>query len=250
MLPRLLSLGLLTAGLVQADTFRDSSSQTDALDPHGTIRIDDTNGSIAIKTWDRPEVSIQVEKRASTEAYLKEIQVDIESSPHDLSIRTTFPRHLLSWLWNGSGNGSVHLVLMVPATVNLDEIALVNGGITIDGVRGSIAAHTVNGGLHVAGVRDNAHLSTVNGSIRTEVPVLGTDSHLHLSTINGSIVISLARDANAVVNASTINGGTSCELPIQLTEETRRHDLHGVIGAGGGSISATTVNGSVHFQTL
>jgi hypothetical protein len=59
MILRLLSLGLLTAGLLQAETFREVSAQTDAIDPHGTIRISDTNGSISIKTWDRPEVSIR-----------------------------------------------------------------------------------------------------------------------------------------------------------------------------------------------
>lgn len=249
MLTRLLSLGLLTAGLLQAETFREVSSQTDALDPQGSIRINDTNGSITIKTWDRPEVSIQVEKRASTEDYLKEIEVAIDASPHDLSIRTTFPHHLLSWLWNGGG-GSVNFTLLVPSTVNLHDITVVNGGVTIEGVGGSIEAHTVNGNVRVAGARGDTEVSTVNGSIRTEVTTLGAAGQLHLSTINGSIVALLAHDVNATVSASTVNGGTSCELPIRLTEESSRHGLHGILGAGGGSISASTVNGSVHLQSL
>jgi hypothetical protein len=250
MLPRLLSLGLLTAGLLRAETFREAYAQTDALDPHGTIRINDTNGSIEIKTWDRPEVSIQVEKRASTADYLQELEVAIDAGPHDLSIHTTFPHHLLSWLWNGGGGGSVNFILLVPATVNLNDITVVNGGITIEGVRGSIEAHTVNGNVRVAGAGGDTELSTVNGSIRSEVTTLGLASQLHFSTINGSIVALLAQGVNATVSASTVNGGTSCELPIRLTGESSRHGLHGVIGAGGGSISASTVNGSVHLQSL
>ena len=249
MISRLLTLGLLTAGLLHAETYRDVSSQTDPIDPQGRIQIDDTNGSISIKTWARPEVSIQVEKRASSEDYLKEIKVEINSDAHSLAIKTTFPHHPFSWLWNWGEGGSVHLVLMVPESVNLDDIVLVNGGITIEGVHGSVEVHTVNGALQVTGLRNGGKLSTVNGAIHAEVAALAPDGHLHLSTVNGAILVKLARDANASIDASTVNGGTSCELPIRLSEE-KHHGLHGVIGAGGGSISATTVNGGIHVESL
>jgi len=251
MIHRIALLGLLSAGLLHAETFRDAYAQTHPLDAHGMIRIDNTNGAIVIKTWDRPEVSVEVEKRASSEDYLKEIDVAIDSDPHSLSIKTRFPSHPLSWLRNWGGNqAEVHLVLMVPASVDLNDITLVNGSITIDGVHGAIDVHTINGGIHATGVGDHADLSTVNGTIHAEVTALGSSGHLHLSTINGSISVLLAKDAGATFRASTVNGSTSCEFPIRLTESSHRRGMNGVIGAGGGSIVATTVNGSVHLQSL
>jgi len=251
MIHRLALLGLLTAGLAHAETFRDATTQNHPLDPQGSIRIENTNGTITIKTWDRPEVAIEVEKRASSEDYLKEIEVAIDSDPQSLSIKTTFPHHPLSWLWNWGGNqGEVRFVLTVPKSANLESISLVNGAVTVDGVHGTVNLHTVNGAIHATDVRDRGEFSTVNGAIHAEVTALGAHGRLHFSTINGSVAILLAKDANANFSASTINGGTSCDLPIRLTEEGHWHGMHGVIGAGGGSISASTINGGIHLQSL
>jgi hypothetical protein len=250
MMLRLLSLGLLTAGLVQAETNLESYSETHPLDARGSVRIDDTNGSITIRTWARPEVSIQVEKRAGSEERLKEIQVEIESTPQALSVRTIFPHHFLGWLWNSGDGGQVRLVLTLPESVDLDHLTMVNGTITIEGVHGLVDARTVNGGIKATGLGDEADLSTVNGSIHAEAAALGSSGRLHLTTINGSIAVLLGKGANATFSATTINGGTSCELPIRLTEESHHHGMQGVIGSGGGSISATTVNGSVRLQAL
>ncbi len=250
MLLRLLSLGLMTAGLLRAENQLESYTETHPLDAHGQIRIDDTNGAISIRTWARPEVSLQVEKRASSEERLKEITVEVASDPQLLSIRTIFPHHFLGWLWNSGDGGSVRLVLTVPASVDLNRVSMVNGTITIEGVHGSVDAHAVNGSVKATGLGDNADLSTVNGSIHAEVSALGSGGHLHFSTVNGSIVVLLGKGTNATFSASTINGGTSCELPIRLTSESHRRGLQGVIGTGGGSIEASTVNGSVRLQAL
>ena len=40
------------------------------------------------------------------------------------------------------------------------------------------------------------------------------------------------------------------DLPIRLTEEGHWHGMHGVIGAGGGSISASAINGGIRLQAL
>jgi hypothetical protein len=250
MLLRLLSLSLMTTGLLQAESHLESYTETHPLEGHGQIRIDDTNGSISIRTWARPEVSIQVEKRAGSEERLKEIQVEIDAGPRDLSIRTIFPHHFLGWIWNSGDGGSVRLVLTVPESADLAHVTMVNGTITIDGVHGMVDARTVNGGIKATGLGDEADLSAVNGSIQAEAAALGPRGRLHLTTINGSIAIRLGRDANATFSASTINGGTSCEFPIRLTEESHRRGMQGVIGTGGGSISATTVNGSIRLQAL
>ena len=247
---RLLSLGLMTAGLLRAESHLESYTETHALDPHGQIRIDDTNGAISIRTWARPEVSLQVEKRASSEDRLKEIQVEVESDPKSLSIRTIFPHHFLGWFWNIGDAGSVRLVLSVPESVDLNRVSMVNGAITIEGVHGSIDAHAVNGSVKATGLGDDADLSTVNGSIHAEAAAPGAGGHLHFSTVNGSIAVLLGKGANATFSASTINGGTSCALPIRLTEERHRHGMQGVIGTGGASIEASTVNGSVRLEAL
>jgi hypothetical protein len=247
---RITLLGLLTAGLLRAETFTDSQSETHPLDPRGRIQIEDTNGSITIKTSDRPEVSIEVEKRASSEEYLSEIHVEIGSDPKAISVKTTFPSRVAGWLWGRSDYGEVRLTLTVPESAELTSVTLANGPITIDGVHGFIKASTVNGGIHVTGIRETVALTTVNGSIHAEVAALGPGGHLNFTTVNGSVAILLPKNAGATLSTATVNGRTSCDLPMQSVDTFWRHGLTGIIGAGGGSIRAVTVNGSVHLQSL
>src|SRR5580658_9197632 len=88
--PRLALLALITASFVRADTFTEPFSETHHLDPGGTVRIENTNGSISIKTWDRPEASITGEKSAGSQEELKHIVLEIVSEPGSLSIKTKF----------------------------------------------------------------------------------------------------------------------------------------------------------------
>ena len=111
-------------------------------------------------------------------------------------------------------------------------------------------ARTVNGALQVTGLESDAELTTVNGAIHLEVGALASGGHLHLTTINGAIAVRLPAGANATVDATTINGGVECALPIRLTDEGGRHSLHGIIGTGGASLSATTVNGGIRLDPI
>jgi DUF4097 and DUF4098 domain-containing protein YvlB len=251
MIPRIALIGLLTAGALQAESFSQTRSETHPFDPRGRVRIEDANGSISVKGWDRPEVSIQVEKKGSSEEYVNEIRVDIDASPQSLSIKTVYPHRYFGWLWGWHDHGQVRITVTAPVSAELERVATVNGAVTIDGIGGPIEAEAVNGGIHATGLRGTAKLTTVNGSIHAEVGALDPAARLNLETVNGSIVVLLPKDAGATVNASTINGRISCDLPVHSTETGFvLNKFTGVIGAGGGSIRATTVNGSVRLQAL
>jgi DUF4097 and DUF4098 domain-containing protein YvlB len=257
MLNRILLLGLLTAGLVRAEDVKDSYSETHPLDPRGDVKIENVNGAILIQTWERAEVSVQVEKIASSPDYLKAINVEITSDRDSLSVKTHLPKHefawhdLIDWSWIKGERGRVDLTLMVPSGVRLGKIVGVNGSITLEGTHGAVDATTVNGAIHATGLREGK-LTTVNGSVHASVDKFDADSHLTVSTVNGSVAILLPKDAGASVNVSTVNGQVSCDFPIKIEADKGffGHSLTGVIGPGGGSVKVSTVNGSVHLQSL
>jgi hypothetical protein len=255
MLHRLILLGLLTAGLVRAEEFKESIAETHPLPAQGSVRVENENGAITIRTWERAEVSVQADKSASSEEYLKAIHVDIESGPDSISVKATSPKHELSWrnlffwTWSLGESGSVRLTLMVPSAARLDRIAGVNGSITLEGTHGYADVTTVNGAIRATGLREGA-FKTVNGSIHAEVDHFDSAAHLTATTVNGSVAILLPKDVGANVHASTVNGGISCDFPIEADNGVFGHNLHGNIGPGGGSIRVTTVNGAVHLQSL
>ncbi len=220
------------------------------MDPGGRIRVDNVNGSIAIRTWDRPEVSVEVEKQASSPDYLKQIGVVIASDPHQLTVKATWPHRELgwiSWLWNSADEGEVHLTLTVPRSADLQGVSLVNGGISIDGLAGPVHANSVNGSIRATGLGGSASLSTVNGSVHAEFSAVAPGAHLSISTVNGSVDLQVPRDAGASVSASTVNGHIRCDLPMQFAESGLFNRLKGVIGSGGCPIDISTVNGPIHI---
>jgi hypothetical protein len=251
---RLVLIGLLTAGLVHAEDVKESHSETHPLDPRGSVQIENVNGAILIRAWDRSEVSVQVDKFGLNQDYLNAIRVEITSSPDSLSIKTHLPHHefawhdLIDWSWIKGEGGRVELTLMVPADARLKNIEGVNAGITLEGTHGPVDASTVNGAIHATGLREGK-LTTVNGSVHAAVEKFDADAHLAVSTVNGSVAIVLPNDVSANVNISTVNGHISCDLPIKVETGLLGHSFTGVIGPGGGSIKVSTVNGSVHLQS-
>jgi hypothetical protein len=57
------------------------------------------------------------------------------------------------------------------------------------------------------------------------------------------------RTAGATIAASTVNGGVSCDFPIQI-KSSGRNSLRGTIADGGTTIKATSVNGAIHLGSL
>lgn len=247
----LMILGLLAAGAVHADTFKAAFDETHPFDPQGEVRLANVNGSVAIHTWDRAEVRIEGEKRASSPEDLKDLEVSIEVTANALVIKTTYPSHAFgwfSWLWH-QHQEEVHFTLTVPATARIADIGTVNAGITIEGVRGAVKASTVNGNIQATGLQDDTAFSTVNGAIRAEFGTLNSKRHLKFTTVNGSVTVALPKTAGATIAASTVNGGVSCDFPVQLTHSGRNR-LDGTIGDGDASLKATTVNGGIHLESL
>jgi len=251
----LLCLGLLATALVHAATFTTTSSETHPLSRNGKVRIQNANGSISIRTWDRAEVSIQVEKVGSSEEFLEAIDVEITSEPDSISITTSKPKSewdwhdLLDWNWGRDRQGQVRLTLMVPAMAQLDRIALVNGSIALEETHGLVNVSTVNGSIRATGLHEGA-LKTVNGSIQAGVDQLATTTQLTVATVNGSVTIRLPKAVGASVNLATINGGISCNLPLETETDVSRTRLIGVLGSGDGSIRVKCINGGVRLESL
>ena len=121
-------------------------------------------------------------------------------------------------------------VVRVPRTAKV-KVENVNGRVEVDGVTAEVAASTTNGSVEVSGARGG-------GRIRRERDGVGgagarrPSGPKSTSTTNGSVRLTLPPDANAEIDARTVNGGIGCDF--DLADETRaRRRLEGRIGSGG-----------------
>src|SRR5262245_32575381 len=93
--------------------------QTYPLAANGRIELDNINGPVQIKVWDRTEVKLDAIKRAESKHALEEVQIKIRPGQDSLSIRTEYPRHNNTGTRNNPG--SVDYRLTVPRNVRLDD---------------------------------------------------------------------------------------------------------------------------------
>jgi hypothetical protein len=240
-------LGLASAGLLRAETYREAFNETRPLSPGGRVEVANTNGAVTIRTWDRNEVQITGEKEAGDPETLKQPHVEIEATPD--SVRVEAKEDLQGWrsLFHWNRHESVRFILTVPAGARLDAVHTVNGAIDIAGVTGPVRASSVNGSVRATGLAGAAHISTVNGSVHAEFAAVANRDPLSFSTVNGAITVMLPRSAAVEARTSTVNGRVACDFPYSSRSDDRRpeDDRDRFV-----DLTAHTVNGAITVQAI
>jgi hypothetical protein len=200
------------------------------------------NGSIRVHGWTgadiRVKACIQAAARTDGEAQALASQVAIAEGPG--MVRASGPSsHDRSW-W------SVSYEVWVPNAANV-KMEANNGSIGVDQVRGQIRFHTQNGSVRLNDVGGDVEGATTNGSVTVELAGAGwSGSGMHVETTNGSVRLSLPENFSARLEVSTVNGRVHTDFPVTVSGEIQKN-MSFVLGSGGPTIEARTVNGSVHI---
>jgi DUF4097 and DUF4098 domain-containing protein YvlB len=93
------------------------------------------------------------------------------------------------------------------------------------------------------------HAETSNGPIELTLPS-DFDAELHAHTSNGGITLHLPSDINAHVAAHTSNSSITCEFEVRTQGTIGKHQLDGLIGAGGPLFDLSTSNGGIRLLKM
>ncbi len=230
----------LTAAVASAKV-SDKFTQTYPLDANGSLHLENVNGSVEIVAWDKPEVALEAEKVARSQEGLDRMHLKIEVTARHLHIKTEYEK---KWKFWDNMNAQVHYKLKVPAGIALDRIEVVNADIHVTGVQGAVRLESVNGSIEAAGLTGPGKFETVNGSVRAEYAALPASGDISLETVNGTCKIIVPAKAAFDLDADTVNGRVSCDLPITL-EKSGRHEVRGSVNGGGVRLKLESVNGSL-----
>jgi hypothetical protein len=243
------------------------------------------DGSIEIRAWDKSEVDIAIEKRASTKEALEQIDVEASQNGNRVTVNAKAPEtHGFGIRFNFSR--SAKLIVSAPAgstvsaksgdgSITIERIAgrvdLRSGDGSIRGreLRGDVKAHTGDGSIRLDDVRGALDVDTGDGS----VTVSGALTSVRARSGDGSITIHAAAGSQASEdwNISTGDGSVVLELPdgfsgeldahtgdgsvrlhdLQLsnvTGEIGRHTLRGRLGSGGKLVRVRSGDGSITLR--
>jgi DUF4097 and DUF4098 domain-containing protein YvlB len=208
------------------------------------LTLQNVNGPVEVRGWDRAEARIQALKRASREGTdLALVEIEVHSSAGRLDISTHYAQDLQGL------DVSVEYLLHVPEHTLLEHIATINGSIRIAGMDSTGDLRTVNGNIEAYNCAGSWSAHTTNGSISEELARLAAPSAT-LETVNGSVTLALAPNASVELDLRSMNGEVHSELPMAVRSGFLRGEVHGKIGGGGPALHVRAVNGGIRLETL
>lgn len=204
------------------------------------------DGSVEIRSWDKPEILVEIEKRASDKALAEAIDVRAEQSGATVTVEAKKPdggRHGFGFRLSPSAR----IVASVPRSCNVVARSE-DGSIRIERVDGRIDLRTGDGGVKGAELSGTVRVRTGDGSLRFDdvsgiveldsgdggVRLSGKLQSVRLKTGDGSVEVR-AEDGSAMATdweVRTGDGGLRLELP----------------GGFGANLDASTGDGSVRVR--
>lgn len=223
-----------------ASAYDQQYQKTVPLPYGGTLHLENVNGPVDIRAWDRESVEIYAVKTAQrSTSDLDLVSINVKSGAGRVDIDTQYPV-------DQGVDVSVQYRIMVPRRVTLENITTVNGIIQISGVEGTGLLHTVNGDIEVYDCTGGLSARTTNGNIHEEVRVFDA-KELTLETMNGSVLVALPSNAGAQLDAQSLNGEIRTERPVMMNGAFGHGSFRGKLGAGGAPMRIRTVNGTIQI---
>lgn len=209
-----------------------------------SFSLTDVNGSIAIEGWDRDAVEIHAVKTAKQSASdLTRVRIDASAEPGRISVSTLYPQ-------DSDVEVTVDYTVRVPRRIVLEQLATVNGAVSVKGVETRGELRSVNGDIDVASSAGGFSAHTTNGGIHVQLLRLTAPDGLSLGTVNGSIELALPRNAAATLDARSLNGDFRSDLPVALLSAYSPRGIQGHLSGGGAPVQLRTVNGAIRIVAL
>jgi DUF4097 and DUF4098 domain-containing protein YvlB len=229
---------------------REEFHQTYPMSLTGRVSLENINGDVQVKVWDRPAVQVDAVKRAYRKDRLTEATIDVNATEENIRIKTEYPDGVQGFRQGRYDNpANVDYTLTVPRKARLESVELINGSIDIEGVEGNVKASSINGRLSARGLLGEARLSTINGPLNASFNQLDESKAISLGSVNGNVTLVIPSNSNAAVKAGTVHGGISSDFALKVKHgEYVGHSMDGQIGTGGPRIKLGNVNGGIRVS--
>ena len=232
----------LTAAALQ---MTEDSTFTHPLSAGGRVSLENVNGDVTIEAWDQDEVRIEAVKRGRSQEALDAAEIEIDARGDSIHIETRYDRQER----RGREAASVDYTVYVPRSAELDEIELVNGSLSLEGMSGDVAASLVNGEVTARGLTGNVEISSVNGEMEVSLDELDSDRSISLSSVNGALELAMPGYVDADVEATTVHGDIRNDFGLDVDRSGFvGQKLRGTLGGGGARIRLSNVNGSIELN--
>lgn len=251
------------------------------------VHLTTFDGSVQIRSWDRDEVLVEVEKRGPTEDALRTIEVVADQSDDRIQVEVRRPSGGDAFLGFGvHASRSARIIATVPRRANVvassgdgsiriervdgrcelrsgdgsvrgselrGEIVANtgDGSVVLQDVEGAVDLTTGDGGVSVSGLLSGVRVQTHDGSVTVRAdPGSAMADDWAIETSDGGISVYLPEDFSADIDAQTDDGRVTSDLEVTMTVTGRidRGTLKGRIGEGGREMRVRSGDGTIRLR--
>lgn len=245
------------------------------------------DGAVEVRSWDRPEVLVEIEKRGQDEEAVAKIQVLAERTGNRIQVEARHPSSTSVFVGIGRFTSpNARFIVSVPRRVNI-VVRSGDGAVLVEHVEGRLELRTDDGQIRTVETSGELLAESQDGRIlldevagrveaRTDdgsVRVTGTPSVLRARSGDGSVVLRLRQGTTMTADwmVTTDDGSISVEFPegfnaaieadpgsgdrvrsdLVLTDlvggTSERRGLRGRLGSGGFVFAIRTGDGSIRL---
>jgi hypothetical protein len=257
-------------------------SKTYQLTGRADLHVTTDDGDVSLVSGNVNEIYALVTATGNYKIGPSDVRVEESQSGNHVELNVRLP-HFSMHLFN---HGGVKVEVHVPAEADIDvhtgdgnvNLQPVSGRIHIDtgdgnvnanGVKGDVRVHTGDGHIEgtdfdgsFAGDTGDGHI-TVMGRFDTLTLKTG-DGHIDATARAGSKVVSswmlhsgdgrinlqLPDDFHADLDAHTGDGHITLDIPCSVSGTLNHSSIHGKLNGGGGQLTITSGDGSIHVSRL
>ncbi|MEU2069737.1 DUF4097 family beta strand repeat-containing protein [Streptomyces anulatus] len=246
-------------------------------DPVTALHVRIVDGTVNVVGTDEPDARLEVSAIEGPPLLVTQEDGRLTVAYEDLP----WP-HFLGWFDPKARHRSAVVTLVVPAASSVEvgsigagavvsgisgrtEVRGISGDSTLVGLTGAVRGESLSGSLEAQGVTGDLRFHSVFGdltvvdgagaSVRAEsvsgamvldVDPSGKPTDIRLATVSGEIAIRLPHPADARVEANTASGSVSNAFEdLRVRGQWGSKKITGTLGAGTGTLRATTVSGSI-----
>ena len=240
--------GVLLMGTAIADTgVENHIERSFQVAPGGLLTVDSDRGSIEIRTADRDQVDVKIERKVkrakkwSVEEVLEDFAITFDHSDSEVTIRAKYSEKR-PWRWNRERNRlEVKFLITVPQQYSVD-LKTLGGGISVADLEGEVRSQTSGGNLRIGRIKGSVWGQTSGGNIKLE----GTEGDADVKTSGGGITIGSVEGA-----IEAVTSGGSIHIDEATGSVNAKTSGSGItIGSVEGAVEAKTAGGSIRIDRV
>jgi DUF4097 and DUF4098 domain-containing protein YvlB len=219
-----LIFALVLASPVAAQTNTETIDKTFTMQPGGTLRLKTFSGRVKITGGSGDQVVIHAVRRGRQDR-LDDIKLEITQSGNTIEVDAN---HRLVERRNDNVV-ETDFDIQVPARTRLD-------------------IKTFSAPVTVMGVSESQKIDGFSSEVRVETSQWGDGNSLDINTFSGDVTLRLPDTARGEVDFNSFSGRFESDLPVTLTNSSRRNFRGALNGGGSGDFRLKTFSGSVSIR--